>query len=204
MSHGRCFTFVPWFYACRKVWPIGWKNDLWSTISIVWHQNFKNEIFEIQVNSKVFSINSKEFDTHIRSRFAFVFVQMPCRLACYRSFRNQWQHKGMVTFLCRGGSQANFSFVSVRDPQCPGWKQFYTLPHASELWTLHTLGCCTVMSYAFRPRPGYYILVDVYLPLSANTAGWRGMFLVNMYHCTYSLSHTTVLLWLKKNSVLLL
>ena len=116
------------------MWPIGWKNDLWSTMSIVWHQNFKNEI---QVNSKVFSIDSKEFDTHIRSRFAFVFVQMPCRLACYRSFRNQWQHKGIVKSLCLGGA--------------PGQLHFCVCPRSAMPWmktSLHFASCIRAMNLA--------------------------------------------------------
>ena len=118
---------------------------------------------------KSFSIDSNQFGAHPIQMNAFVRVQMPCRLACYRSFQFLWQENGVVELPCLGGSQADFTFV--KHVQCPG--------HAFSIETNSTHYLYQLYSdVLLHLRPGHFVVDVNYLPLSVNTAGRRGVLLV--------------------------
>ena len=127
---------------------------------------------------KSFSVDSNQFGTHPIQMNAFVRVQMPCRLACYRSFQFLWQENGVVELPCLGGSQADFTFV--KRVQCPGHAFWIETNHTHYLYQLYS-------DVLLHLRPGHFVVDVNYLPLSVNTAGRQGVLLV------YISVHTHVL-----------
>ena len=90
-------------------------------------------------------------------------------------------------FLCLGGSQANFTFVSVRDLRCPGTSKIFCLIASVELRS-HSSTKKVVDSYFClhaQPCSGRFWLDYDISPLSVKLRGGGGCYLHVSLHIIY-------------------